>query len=224
MSLQVDAVADFICPWCYLGKSRLEQALTHIQGGDPPKVLWHPFQLNPDMPVEGMSFDEYLDKRFGGRELVQPFLDELTIVGEKEGIIFSFDQLERIPNTLNAHRLIQIAGPGPQQNRLVDLIFSNFFEHGRDIGDNDLLSVLARQAGLDVEAIDRFQRWDSGLAEVRAEEKHLRQLGVSGVPNYILNGKYAVAGAQDANALVRVFDQVLFDDDGSNPATSGRVH
>ncbi len=223
MSLQVDAVADFICPWCYLGKSRLEQALNHIQGTDQPKVLWHPFQLNPDMPVDGMPFDEYLDKRFGGRELVQPFLDELTVVGEKEGIIFRFDQLERIPNTLNAHRLIQIASPGLQQNRLVDLLFSNFFEHGRDIGDNDLLSVLARQAGLDAAAIGRFQRPDSGLAEVRAEEKHLREMGVSGVPNYIFNGKYAVAGAQDADALVRVFDQVMFAS-GSNPATSSRLH
>ena len=106
MNLQVDAVADFICPWCYLGKSRLEKALSHIQGEERPKVLWHPFQLNPDMPVNGMSVDEYLDKRFGGRELVQPFLDELTVAGEKEGIIFRFDHLERIPNTLNAHRQI----------------------------------------------------------------------------------------------------------------------
>ena len=223
MSLQVDAVADFICPWCYLGKSRLERALTHIQGDEQPKVLWHPFQLNPDMPVDGMAFDEYLEKRFGGRELVQPFLDELTIVGEKEGIAFRFDQLERIPNTLNAHRLIQIAGPGPLQNRLVDLLFSNFFEHGKDIGDNELLSALGRQAGLDAAAIGRFQRRDSGLAEIRAEEKHLREMGVSGVPNYILNGKYAVAGAQDADALVRAFDQVMFAR-GPNPAISSRLH
>ena len=223
MNLQVDAVADFICPWCYLGKSRLEKALSHIQGEERPKVLWHPFQLNPDMPVNGMSVDEYLDKRFGGRELVQPFLDELTVAGEKEGIIFRFDQLERIPNTLNAHRLIQIAGPGPQQNRLVELLFSNFFEHGRDIGDKDLLSVLARQAGLDAKAISRFHRRDSGLAQVHAEEKHLRKLGVVGIPNYILNGKYAVAGAQDADALVRVFDQVMFNND-TGPASSARLH
>ena len=223
MNLQIDAVADFICPWCYLGKSRLEQALTHIQGEDRPKVLWHPFQLNPDMPIGGMSMDAYLDKRFGGRDLVQPFLDELTVVGEKEGITFRFDQLERMPNTLNAHCLIQIAGPGPQQNRLVDLLFSNFFEHGRDIGDKDLLSVLARQAGLDAEAISKFQQRDSGLAQVRAEEKHIRNLGVTGIPNYILNGRYAVAGAQDADALVRVFDQVMFDND-AGPGSSARMH
>jgi predicted DsbA family dithiol-disulfide isomerase len=223
MGLQVDAIADFICPWCYLGKSRLEKALTHIHGDDQPRVMWHPFQLNPDMPVDGISFDEYLDKRFGGRELVQPFLDEITAVGEKEGIIFRFDQLERVPNTLNAHRLIQIAGPGPEQNRLVDLLFRNFFEHGRDIGDKDLLCVLGKEAGLDAAAIHRIQRQDGALKEVRAEEEHLRKLGVSGVPNFILNGKYAVAGAQDSDALVQVFDQVMFDT-RANPMSSSRVH
>ena len=223
MSLQVDAVADFICPWCYLGKSRLEQALTHIQGDDQPMVMWHPFQLNPDMPVDGMSFDAYLEKRFGGRELVQPFLDEITTMGESEGIVFRFDQLKRVPNTLNAHRLIQIIGPGEEQNRLVELLFSNFFEHGRDIGDKDLLSALAREAGTEKEAIDRFHRQDGGLEQVRAEEQHLRKLGVSGVPNYILNGKYAVAGAQDSDALVRVFDRVLFASDSAS-VTSTRLH
>jgi len=223
MNLQVDAVADFICPWCYLGKIRLEKALSHIQGEDQPRVLWHPFQLNPDMPAHGMSLDDYLDKRFGGLELVQPFLDELTEVGKQEGISFRFDQLKRVPNTLNAHRLIHIAGPGEVQNRLVDLLFSNFFEHGRDIGDTDLLCVLGREAGFDAAMLGRFQKSESGLQEVHAQEKHLRKLGVSGVPNYILNGKYAVAGAQDADALVRVIGEVMFDTESSQ-ATSKLLH
>lgn len=217
MSLQVDAIADFVCPWCYLGKKRLELALGNV-AGDEPTVLWHPFRLNPDLPPDGMPVDEYFDRRFGGRELIQPILDELTETGRNEGVVFRFDSLVQVPNTLNAHRLIQVAGPGDIQNRLVDHLFRGFFEAGLNIGKLDVLEAIAREAGIDETALSTFLDDDSGLAAVRAEEQHVRSLGVVGVPNYILNGKYSVSGAQEPDTLIRVFDRVLFStEEGAEP-------
>lgn len=220
MSLQVDAIADFVCPWCYLGKRRLELALENL-GGEVPQVSWHPFRLNPDLPADGMPIDEYFDKRFGGRQLIQPMLDQLTEIGRKEGIVFRFESLSQVPNTLNAHRLIQIAGPGDIQNRLVGRLFSGFFEQGLNIGRPEVLEVIARDAGVDDKALKAFLDDGAGVDGVTAEEEHIRKLGVVGVPNYILNGRYSVAGAQEPETLVRVFDRVLFsagDDDEALPA------
>ena len=135
-TLQVDVIADLICPWCYLGKRRLDDALSAVLG--PSHVTWYPFQINPAMPAAGMPLDEYLEKRFGSAEKLQPAMDELTQIGKAEGIIFNFDKLKRVPNSLDAHRLMKLAASEEiSTSDLAERILREFFENGLDIADRD---------------------------------------------------------------------------------------
>ena len=126
-TLQVDVIADLICPWCYLGKKRLDSALTAVRG--PSLVTWYPFQINPTMPVEGMPFADYLAIKFGDPERLEPGLAALTAAGEAEGVNFRFDKMSQVPNTLNAHRLMQLAeDEGADTSALAENILQGFFE------------------------------------------------------------------------------------------------
>ncbi len=218
-TLTIDAVSDLVCPWCYLGKKRLESALGNVAG--PVLIRWHPFELNPDVPVGGMPLDEYLDSRFGGREVVEPALEQLAVLGSGNGIAFDFDRIERVPNTLNAHRLIRYAHASGRQNVLIDLLFRGFFEEGRDIGDPEVLSKLAADAGLKEQKIRQLLGGNEMAKEIRNEQARARELGIIGVPNYIVNNRFAVSGAQDPDSFLEAFDRAMF---GTGRAMSRVLH
>ena len=210
-ALQVDIIADLVCPWCYLGKRRLDDALLAV--GGPSTVSWYPFQLNPAMPADGMEVEEYLASRFGDPADLKPALDKLTEAGKSEGINFNFDKVSRIPNTLNAHRLMRLAETSQvSAPDLAEEFLRGFFESGLDIGDRDVLSELALRHGLDYKDINKTLDNDLSRSIVLSQEAQARQRGVSGVPNFLINRRLFLTGAQNTAALVNAFDRATFGD------------
>lgn len=208
-ALQVDIIADLVCPWCYLGKRRLDDALVAVRG--PSMVSWYPFQLNPAMPLAGMDIDEYLASKFGDPEELKPALDKLTEVGRSEGINFHFDKVARVPNTLNAHRIMKLAeSERANTSDLAEEFLRAFFESGLDIGDRDVLGELAMRHGLEFKDINKTLDDDLSRKAVLSQEAQVRQGGVTGVPNFLVNRRLFVVGAQSTEALVNTFDRAMF--------------
>ena len=221
-TLQVDVIADLICPWCFLGKKRLDDALAAVHG--PSIITWYPFQLNPGMPREGMPFEDYLASKFGDPELLQPGLDELTAAGRAEGVDFRFDLISHVPNTLNAHRLMSLAEmKGVDTSRLAEKILDGFFSQGLDISDPDVLAVLGSDLGLGSMDILSFLEDDKSKSIVLSQEAQVRQSGVTGVPDFLVNKRLFVVGAQRTENLVNVFDRVMFGEESDIPV-SATVH
>jgi predicted DsbA family dithiol-disulfide isomerase len=215
-TLQVDVIADFVCPWSYIGSRRLAAALTAVRG--PSRVSWLPFQLNPAMPGEGLAFDDYLRERFGDPEALRPALAELTRQGAEDGIRFRFDLIRRIPNTLNAHRLMRLAGAaGMDASSLAVQLLRAFFEEGQNIGDREVLAVIAGDQG--ISPADQFATLDNDSSRklVLSQEAEVRLSGVSGVPNFLINRRLFVVGALSTSCLVYVFDRAIFGDDSAQP-------
>jgi len=201
--LTIDVISDVICPWCFIGKRRLEKALE----GRPASVRWHPFQLNPDMPREGIERREYRIRKFGSWERSQELDAQVAAAGRGEGIAFNFDRQSRTPNTLDAHRVIWLAGERGVQDAVVEALFLAYFTDGRDLSDRAALAEVVVGAGLDRDEVDELLEGDGGLDVVRAGEEHGRRLGVSGVPFFVINGKVAVSGAQPPEAFLQAIEQ-----------------
>jgi predicted DsbA family dithiol-disulfide isomerase len=221
-TLQVDVIADLACPWCYLGKQRLDEALAAVHG--PSVVSWFPFQVNPSMPADGMPFDEYLATRFGDPESLKPATDELIAAGRAAGIEFRFDRIERVPNTLNAHRVMQLAGQqGCDMSVLAGEVLRAFFTDGRNIADPDTLADIAAACGLGrIEVLQALED-DRTRTVVLAQESQVRASGVSGVPDFLVNKRLLVMGAQKTDQLVSVFDRAMFGEESDQPV-SATVH
>lgn len=201
--LTVDVISDVICPWCFIGKRRLEKAL----GNRLAIVRWHPFQLNPDMPAEGIDRREYRMKKFGSWERSLELDAQVAAAGSGDGIAFNFDKMARTPNTLDAHRLIWLAGEWGIQDAVVEALFVAYFTDGRDLSDRVTLSDLAAEAGLDRAEVAKLLASDAGLDVIRAGDERARSLGVSGVPFFVLNGKVALSGAQPPELFRQAFEQ-----------------
>lgn len=220
--LQVDIIADLVCPWCYLGKRRLDDALLAVRG--PSTVNWYPFQLNPTMPEEGMAFDEYLSSRFGNAESRQPLLAQLTAAGAAEGVQFRFDRITHIPNTLNAHRLMKLAETqGASPSALAEQVMRAFFEEGLDISRRDVLLDVGQRSGFTSQDINKTLDDDLTRQRVLSQEAQVRRSGVTGVPDFLINKKLFVIGAQSTESLVNVFDRAMFGQDSELPV-SATVH
>jgi predicted DsbA family dithiol-disulfide isomerase len=204
--LTVDVVSDVVCPWCYLGKRRLEQAIALAD--IPVAVRWHPFQLDPTIPPGGKSRRAYLEGKFGSMERVAPTHANIAAAGAEIGIPFHFDRIERSPNTLDAHRLSRWAAAAGRQDEVVEALFRAYFTDGRDIGDPAVLSEIAGEAGLDADAIAARLASEEDRAEVEAEIASAQQIGVTGVPTYIVAGRYGVVGAQAPEALAKAFRDI----------------
>lgn len=206
--ITIDIVSDTVCPWCFIGKRRLERALA--EKGDEPKVFigWRPFQLNPDMPAEGMDRKDYLEAKFGGEQGAQRVYDTIRQAGESEGIEFNFNAVGRTPNTINSHRLIDRAGQDGKQDAIVEELFRAYFLEGRDIGDTDVLVEIAVAGGMDGDVTRAYLDSDEDVERIRGEDAMARRMGVQGVPCFILNRKYAISGAQDPRVFLQAFDQV----------------
>ena len=206
--LVVDIVSDVVCPWCYIGKRKLEAALSEIETREPDlriAVRWHAFQLNPDLPAEGVARTDYLEAKFGSRARADQIYARVKSVGAEVGIAFDFDRIAQVPNTLDAHVLIawaQQRGAGEALGALVERLFRGFFIEGRRLNQRDELVRIAVEVGLPEEQARSSLASPRLRAEVKAEDREARGAGISGVPFFIFNGKTAVAGAHDPQTLL----------------------
>ena len=203
--MRIDIYSDIVCPWCFVGKRRLERALTSV-GGDI-RLTWRPFQLNPTMPLDGMDRTAYLKAKFGSLEAFGRMEEQLLAAGEDEQIPFAFEKIKRTPNTFAAHRLVWYAEQQGRQDATVESLFRGYFTEGVDIGSIPVLTQLAGRAGLDVAVVESFLRSEEGTTEVKAEEAVGRRLGISGVPYFVLNGSIAISGAQPPDIFVSAIRQ-----------------
>ena len=208
--MDIDIFSDTICPWCFIGKRRLERALAERPQPDLT-IHWRAFQLNPDMPAGGMDRSQYLEQKFGGASNAEAIYDQVRAAGETEGIDFAFERMKRTPNTIDSHRLIRhAANTAPQgqgrQDAVVQALFDAYFLRAEDIGDPEVLAAAAAEAGLDADETRAFLASDAEAEAVRAEDKSARQAGISGVPCFIFNGQHALAGAHPPEVLFQLFD------------------
>ena len=217
--IQIDIFSDTICPWCLIGKRRLEAALK-LRPDQPVQVRWRTFQLNPQMPPEGMDRATYLNLKFGGAENATMIYDRIRGAGADDGIDFNFEGIARTPNTLNSHRLVRWAAGFGKETELVEALFQAYFFRGEDIGAEAVLLQAAESAGLDREAAAAFLETDDLLAEVSEEDRQARALGIDGVPCFIFNGRHALAGAQPPKVLAEMLD-IAGQEVSPEPAASG---
>jgi predicted DsbA family dithiol-disulfide isomerase len=209
MSLTVDVISDVICPWCYIGKRRLEGAIANVEGQHEVQVHWHPFQLNPTMPKEGISRKEYRTRKFGSWERSLELDAKVITVGESEGIHFAFDKTERTPNTVDAHRLIWLADQHGCQNAVVEALFRAYFNEGRDIGHHQTLIDVVSEAGLGRQVAESMLGSDDGMDVMsNAQELSQRHL-VTGVPFFIINNAITLSGAQEPETFLDAFRQIV---------------
>lgn len=210
---RIDIVSDAICPWCWVGKRNLAAALATLdaEGGERFEVHWRPFQLNPDMPREGVERDAYRAAKFGSVERSRQLDAQVAQAGAAAGLEFRHDRMRRTPNTVDAHRLIRLAGErGPAvQDRVVESLFRACFQDGRDIGDRAELAAIAGEAGMDAGAVAASLAGAEGEAEVRAEDEGFRRLGLSGVPTFALQGHVLFSGAMPPERMAEAFRQAL---------------
>jgi predicted DsbA family dithiol-disulfide isomerase len=208
-SLTVDVVSDVVCPWCFIGQKRLDKAIA-MAGDIEVQVRWRPFQLDPTIPAGGMDRREYMIAKFGSEERIRQIHARIEPLGEAEGIHFAFGAIKVAANTLDAHRVIRWAGAAGEavQNRLVRRLFQLNFEEGANIGDHAVLTEAAREAGMDASVVETLLPTDADVEAVRHEIATVSRMGVTGVPCFLLEGKYAVMGAQDADTLADAIRQV----------------
>ena len=203
--MEIDIYSDPICPWCFIGKRRLERALAQ-RPGHKPTVRWRAFQLNPDMPHEGIERSRYLTLKFGGAERAQQLYENIRKVGATVGIDFAFDKIARTPNTVQAHRLIRYANGTPQSDAVIERLFVRYFVDGGLIDNTDDLIEVAVESGLPERDVTTYLSGDENLAEVRQEDSAARRLGIQGVPCFIINNQYALSGAQEPEAFFPIFE------------------
>jgi predicted DsbA family dithiol-disulfide isomerase len=209
--MQIDIYADVVCPWCYIGERRLEQALAqrpelHVER------RWRPFQLQPGMPKQGLPWAEFATRKFGGGANMDRAFAQVVAAGAADGLEFRFDQVASAPNTVDAHRLIMWAGEHGKQWELANALFAAYFTHGRNLNDVDQLVDVAAQVGLDPNAVRAFLATDEGVAAVQASQRDAAELGVQGVPFFVFNNQFAVSGAQPVQLFGRALDMAAEQD------------
>lgn len=196
-TVRLEVASDVVCPWCYIGKRRLEKALAELGEDYDVKVEWLPFQLNPGTPPEGLPRAEYRKAKFGSVERGQALDARVAKEGEGEGIAFAFERMQRTPSTISAHQLVDLAQGQGKGNAVVDALFRAYFEEARDVGDPAVLADIARAAGV--------ENWPAGAnaPHVAEQEEFVRELGISGVPTFIVDRKAGVSGAYPPDILAQ---------------------
>ena len=221
-ALHVEVIADFVCPFCFLGKRRFDQALEAVQG--PSDVSWYPFQLNPEIPLAGQAFDAYLTQRFGDPANVEPVLEHFIDEGRREGIDFNFDRIRHVPNTLPVHQLMQQAqNLGIDQSPLADDLMSAFFEQGRNIGEVDVLAEIAARHGVSAAKVREAVGSDQLRQVVVTREAQVRRSGLTAAPGFLVNRRLLVVGAQPTEHIVSAFDRAMFGE-GTDALVSPALH
>ncbi len=204
----IEVVSDVVCPWCFIGKRRLEKALALLdQKG--AQVRWKAFQLNPGAPKEGMDRAAYRTRKFGSLAYARQLETHVAEAGAEEGISFRFDRIERVPNTLDAHRLIWLAGREGVQDAVVESLFQAYFIDAEDVGRTEVLTRIGTKSGLDSRLVEQLLAGDLARSDVLAEEREARTLGVSGVPTFFVNSQALISGAQKPELLASVLGPAL---------------
>jgi len=208
-TLTIDVVSDVVCPWCYLGQKRLDQAIAAAPEVDV-SVNWRPFQLDPTLPGEGLDRKAYMRAKFGDESRLREAHLRLEALGADVGIVFDFDAIEVSPNTLDAHRVVHWAGTQGRdvQNSLVRRLFQLYFEEGANIGDHGVLARASAESGLDAAVVERLLESDADREAVAAEAAMASRMGITGVPCFLFEGKYAVMGAQEVSTLVDAIREI----------------
>ncbi len=208
--MQIDVISDTICPWCYIGKKRLDAALAQRPDIDI-EVVYRPFQLNPDTPRDGVDRKDHISKKFGNKEQAREVVDNIAKTGKEDGIDFDFTRQKRLPNTIDSHRLNHWAHTAGVQHDVVEKLFERYFINGDDVGDKAVLLEVAIEAGMDGEVIERLLNSDADEDSIKEEESIGRNMGVTGVPCFVIDKKYAILGAQDTDMLLRAIDQAVME-------------
>ena len=205
--IRLDIFSDPICPWCYIGKANLDRAL-EAHAGHPFEIEWHPFQLNPDMAAEGADRRAYLEVRFGGKQNAVGVYARVSEAAAAAGVTINFETMNRVPNTLDAHRLIHWAGLEGRQTAMVSTLFRAYFRDGKDIGDKATLATLAGNAGMDAALAARLLATGEDRADITARDAHARQRGVNSVPTFVIANQYVLTGAQPVALWAQVIDEL----------------
>ncbi|MGB8817133.1 MAG: DsbA family oxidoreductase [Rhizobiaceae bacterium] len=209
-TIKIDIVSDVVCPWCLLGKARLEEALKSLPEVNA-EIHWRPYQLDPSIPRGGVDRKTYMENKFGPGPQLGEAHGRLESMGKEVGVNYKFDAIKVSPNTMDAHRLIRWAaqaGPGIQ-DKIVDRLFRLYFEEGQDIGDHQVLIKAAGDCGMDPAIVTSLLPTDAEEAGVIGEIATSKQIGIQGVPCFIFNQKYAVSGAQTPNILIEALNQAM---------------
>jgi predicted DsbA family dithiol-disulfide isomerase len=206
--MQLDIISDPVCPWCYIGKKRMELALAS-RPDLPIDLAYRVFQLDPDMPRGGMDRKEHLRRKFGESKGKGKVMDALLEAGAALGITFNFDKIARSPNTLDAHRLIRWAHSTDRQPVVVEALFRRYFTEGQDIGDHAVLLDIAGEVGMDTDIVMKLLATDADEALIRNEDATARKIGIQGVPAYVIANKYLLVGAQEPETLAQALDSAF---------------
>jgi predicted DsbA family dithiol-disulfide isomerase len=206
---ELNIVSDVICPWCYIAKKQLAQAFEATGLASHFNFTWRPFELNPDMPIEGVDRVTYRTQKFGSWERSLALDADVAAAGKRVGITFRHDLMKRTPNSFQAHRLILMAGHDGVQNAVVDALFHAYFIEGRDVGKTSTLVEIATQAGLDQDRVLKFLQSNVGADEIRNQEQSAMNAEISGVPTFILDGEVILSGAVGATTMVTFMQKVV---------------
>lgn len=207
-SLKISVISDVVCPWCYIGKRRLETAINKLSDKYTFDVEYFPFELNPQMPTSGLNQKEYLYKKFGGQERYEQLTGHVSNVAGQEGLSFNYQSQTISPNTRKAHRLIQLAKEDGKQLQLVEAFFKAYFTDGVDLSKDENLIRIAAECGLDKTKVSAFLQGNEGEAEVEMAERQWQNAGVTGVPFYVIDNKYGISGAQSPEAFIEAFTEI----------------
>ena len=208
---ELNIVSDVICPWCYIAKQQLAEALESTGFAPQFKITWRPFELNPDMPMGGVDRVTYRTQKFGSWERSLALDADVAAAGKRVGITFRHDRMKRTPNSFQAHRLILLAGYDGVQNAVVDALFQAYFIDGSDVGETAVLVEIAVQAGLDPERALKFLQSTVGADEIRRQEQSAMNAEISGVPTFILNGEVIFSGAVGATTMTAFMRKAVAD-------------
>jgi predicted DsbA family dithiol-disulfide isomerase len=208
-TLSIDVVSDVVCPWCYLGQRRLDEAIASAPDVEV-SVTWRPFQLDPTIPAEGMDRKAYMRAKFGDESRLRDAHMRLEALGRDVGIDYAFGAITVSPNTLDAHRVVRWAGAdsAETQKRLVRRLFKLYFEEGANIGDHSVLAEAAREVGMDSAVVESLLTSDADREAVASEAATASRMGITGVPCFLFEGKYAVMGAQEVATLADAIKQI----------------
>lgn len=215
--MQIDIVSDTVCPWCLIGKRRIERAMA-MRPDLTFNVFWRPYRLDPTIPRGGVDRRAYLKAKFGVSPRSSAMGDAIRSEGAGEGIEFAFDRIAKTPNTLDSHRLIRWAGGAGLQDQVVERLFKAYFIEGRDVGDPSVLSAVAAEAGMDGELVTKLLAGDADLESVEREAGMANEMGISGVPTFIFDSQYMISGARESELLVRIIDKACDADKVSGSA------
>jgi predicted DsbA family dithiol-disulfide isomerase len=207
--IKIGVVSDVVCPWCYIGKRRLEKAMHQSSDRFDFEVEYFPFELNPHMPEEGADYREYLTNKFGGESRFHQLTNHVKEVAEKEGLTFNMEAQKISPNTRNAHRIILLAKEDDKQAAVAEALFKAYFTDGVDLSKAENLGDISVEAGLDRTKVEQFLGSNTGKIEIEMAEKELHDLGITGVPLYIIDNKFAFSGAQSVESFTAAFEEAV---------------